>query len=829
MEIISILSENVANRKPYGMNVRSLLISLLVSIVLFVIQIIAFSLLQKRFKEIYEPKAFSVPHQMRVAPSPSKLFAWIPATLKHPLDGIKQNSGLDAYFLLRLIICLLVLNCAIATVMAPILLPLHMLGGGAVSVAWPARLSISNISEENNRYLTAHLVLCICTVTACLSAIYFELQTYYYIRAQYTVEDHAPLSSATLLVKGLYPEFRSHAAVESFFSAIPGKIVRIWFNRDYRVLSNLVSQQDAVLRRLEYLETWLIKKCQKNSNKRPKHLDEESIESAPRWRSFIRESKSSFWTKYRLNALAWFKSELGRLNSQVFLLQSQEGMFEPVNSCFVQFESRVACFMAYRSMHTSHGRNRVRLGVSYTDQVHPSDVVWSNLSKPTCLERILHVTAVLLDYTLILGWAIPISLVSMVTQLETLSQLVPELQWMLQFPRVSRMMSSIVSPLALSWLTSQVPHLFRALARLKGYPTQALIEKDVQKYYFLFLFVQLFLIVTLATGLPTLVVRMLVNTSEGAISLASSLPRATNFFMSYLIASCFMSSGNSLLRIETLMRRGWQGLWHVSPRTRLKAFLHFVSIPWGSIFPLLTNVCAISLTYALISPVILFCAVIGYCVLFISYKYCILYCHVPKSNSDGEYYPRALFQLLSGVYCQELSLLGTLLLRNLLVHAVVVAVLIVLTIFAHYYLTCMSLDLDVRMPLAGQVQSPSSCMTSSTFVESGDFLPSPSSADVGDQLHILFHNLEYNFSKLSEQQRSFISDKLYEHPVLRRQRPCVWIPRDVNGVAKDEVQQLQCDFSDMRASCVGADLTKNGQIVLRKCPPDFDLRDLMKT
>ncbi|PRT56879.1 Uncharacterized protein RSN1 [Wickerhamiella sorbophila] len=811
------------------MNVRSLLISLLVSLVLFSIQIIVFSLLRKRFREIYEPKAFSVPQQMRVTPPPSKIFAWIPATLKQPLESVKQNSGLDAYFLLRLIIFLLLLNCGIAAIMAPVLLPLHILGGGTAATAWLAKLSISNISEENNRFLTAHLVLCIFTVTSCLAAIYFELQTYYYIRAKYTVEDHAPLSSATLLVKGLYPEFRTHAAVQSFFDGVPGKIVRIWFNRDYSELSNLVSQQDAVLRRLEYLETWLIKKCQKNSSQPSEPPGEEVIETGPRWRSFITESKASFWTKYQLNTLAWFKSELSRLNSQVYLLQSQEGMFEPVNSCFVQFESRVACFMAYRSIHTSHGRDKMTLGVSYTDQVYPSDVVWSNLSKPTCLERVLHVTSALLDYTLIFGWAIPIALVSMVTQLETLSQLVPELQWLLQFPRVSRMMSSIVSPLALSWLTSQVPHIFRALARLKGYPTQALIEKDVQKYYFLFLFVQLFLIVTLATGLPTLIVRMLVNTSEGAISLASSLPRATNFFMSYLIASCFMTSGNALLRIETLSRRAWQGLWHVSPRARLKVFLHFSSIPWGSVFPLLTNVCAISLTYALISPVILFCAVIGYCLLFISYKYCILYCHVPKSNSDGEYYPRALFQLLSGVYCQELSLLGTLLLRNLLVHAMIMAGLIALTIFANYYLTCMSLDLDVRMPLASQVQSPSSSMTSSTFVESGDFLTSPSTADVGDQLHILFHNLEYNFSKLSEHQRSFISDKLYEHPVLRRQRPCVWLPRDSNGVAKDEVQQLQTDFSDMRASCVGADLTDKGQIVLRRCPPDFDLRDLMRT
>lgn len=826
-EILDILSEKVANRKPHGMTLQSLLISLSVSLGLFILQLLLFSCFRKRFREIYEPKAFNLPRQIRVAPAPSSFFSWIPATLSLPLEKTKLSAGLDAYFFLRLILFLICFTSGTALLLIPILIPLHFLASSANSI-WSERLLISNISPEHNIFLTAHLVLCIIVVIVSLFAFYSELQSYYYIRAEWTLQEDVPFSSTTLLIKGVYPEFRSHSAVEAFFSSIPGKITRVWFNRDYRELSRLARQQRNVLQRLEYLETWLIKKCQKlATTKSAAH--EESLGIHPRWRVYIDESNCGYWTRYRLNALSWFKSELSRINSRVFLLQSQEGMFEPVNSCFVQFDSRLSCFMAYHSIQTSHGKSRTQLGASYTDQVHPNDIVWSNLSKATYLERFLHVLAVVLDYTLIFGWAIPIALVSMVTQVETLSQMVPQFGWLLQFPQVSRMMSSIVSPLVLSWLTSQVPHLFRALARLKGYPSEGIIEKDVQKYLFLFLFVQLFLIVTLATGLPSLVARMLVNTSEGAITLANSLPRATNFFISYLVASFLMSSGGALLHVEALLSRIWQGLWHVSPRSRLNAYLHFPSLPWGSLYPLLANICSITLTYALVSPLILLYAIAGYAVMFLAYKYCIIYCHVPKCNADGEYYPRAMFQLLSGIYCQEISLLGTLLLRNLPIHATIAAALIVATVFAHYYLKCLSLNLEVRLPLSTGEKTPDTNMTSTTVVDLSQHSPPPRDDFEENQINSLFYNLETNYLRLSKEQQAFVSDTLYEHPILHLQRPCVWLPRDAQGVAKDEVTHLQNDFSDMRASCIGADLNDKGHIILRQCPPDFDVRCLMKT
>lgn len=743
-----------------------------------------------------------VPKSARINVPPSGFFGWFTCTIREPLESLPRLVGLDAYFYLRYVKFLIQLNCILAVIMIPILLPIHFTGSPDQSTDFLSRFSIANIGADNSACYTAHLILSIFSFIVCMGLFYHELMSYEKIRAKHMVRNYLPCSSTILLIKGLHTQYNSPELLMHHFGNQADHIQYIWFNRDYSELTSLVEKQQSTLHKLETEISW--KATMKAMN-----------DVAPFWASWIARVQRP------KQSVPLLLDELNSINGQTLTFQSQQDIFNPVNSCFIRFENRLSCYIASRSFGTSE-YGKPTPGTEVYSSVCPEEIIWSNLSMSTWLEWCIYGLAVTADYIVIFGWAIPVAVVSMVTQVEYLAQLAPSLTWMLAYPNLAKFMNSVIAPTALSCLTSQVPRIFRALAHWKGYPTKTMVEMDIQKYLFVFLFVQLFLIVTLATGLPGLVLRMVVNTSEGAISLASSLPKATNFFISYLVASALTTAGNSLLQIEALWNRCWLEFWSMTPRARFNKMYKFPKISWGTCFPLATNIGAISLAYALVSPLILVAALGGTSVLFVAFKYRVTYTYVPRSTADGNYYPRAIFQLFSGIYCQQLSLMGTLLLVNLPIHAFFAGMLLVGSINAHHYLNKTFQNVNAKIPIESAQQRGNHESTSEDGDESD--VETSSSSYWGKALA----NIDVECEKISPGEREILNKQILNHPSVRALRPVIWIPKDPANYAASKVDEINSRYANVRASCSGAKVDPSGEIIVTQVPPDFDLLKILK-
>lgn len=91
--------------------------ALVLNAVVFGAELLAFSLLRKHFKTIYEPRTFLTPekyvqtfvlavsahvqHSKRVPPLPSAPFAWPLAVWNSDPEVVRVQNGLDAYMFLR--------------------------------------------------------------------------------------------------------------------------------------------------------------------------------------------------------------------------------------------------------------------------------------------------------------------------------------------------------------------------------------------------------------------------------------------------------------------------------------------------------------------------------------------------------------------------------------------------------------------------------------------------------------------------------------------------------------------------------------------------------
>lgn len=108
------------------------------------------------------------------------------------------------------------------------------------------------------------------------------------------------------------------------------------------------------------------------------------------------------------------------------------------------------------------------------------------------------------------------------------------------------------------------------------------------------------------------------------------------------------------------------------------------AMSWGNTFPIYTNMAVIAITYSAIAPLILGFASFGLFLIHQAYKYNLLFVlDHQRVDTKGLLYPRALQQLLVGVYLAEICLIGLFAIRSAFPPMVLMILLTVVTALAH--------------------------------------------------------------------------------------------------------------------------------------------------
>jgi len=358
----------------------------------------------------------------------------------------------------------------------------------------------------------------------------------------------------------------------------------------------------------------------------------------------------------KVDTIHYCRKEIARLNVEIEQDQSEPEKFPLMNSAFIQFNNQVAAHMACQSL--NHHLPQ-QMGPRYLE-VNPNDVIWENM-RIKWWERYIRITLVTCAVAgLIIGWATPVAFVGAVSQVSYLSQTVPFLKFINDFPNwLLGLISGILPPLGLAILMALLPIILRTLARLQGMHTGMTIELAVQGMYFGFLFVQVFLVVSISSGMGPVLDALSKNPTAAASILAENLPKASNFFFSYLLLQAFAQSGGALMQIGSLIV--YYIMAPIFDSTARQKWQRQVALPemkWGTFFPIYTNLACIGLVYSVISPLILIFNIFTFGLFWIVYRYNLLFVTNFKFDTGGLLFPRAINQLFTGLYIMEVCLVG---------------------------------------------------------------------------------------------------------------------------------------------------------------------------
>jgi calcium permeable stress-gated cation channel len=395
----------------------------------------------------------------------------------------------------------------------------------------------------------------------------------------------------------------------------------------------------------------------------------------------------------KVDTIYWCREELARLNVEIEEDQKHPERYPLMSSAFVQFEHQVAAHMACQStMHhiPKHMTPRVI-------EINPRDVLWHNMNMSWWQQWARTGGAIIFILAMVLLWAIPVAFSASLAQLDDLIRQNPWLGFLRDnstVETVAKAVAGVLPAILLAVLLALVPIILDLLANFRGSKTGSEKTEFVQVFYFLFLFVQVFLIVSIASFFAASLGQLVKNfqklQSVTAVLdlLAKNLPKAANYFFSYMILQALSTSSGTLLQIGTLV------VWFIlakildsTARNKWTRNTKLNNVNWGTFFPVYTNFACIGIIYSVIAPLISVFAIITFSLLWVAHRYSMLYVTRFESDTGGVLYPRAINQTFTGLYFMELCLAGLFFIEQndkktnvCTAHGIVMLVVLVLTV-----------------------------------------------------------------------------------------------------------------------------------------------------
>lgn len=805
-----------------GTDFKMLLKTISTSICICAVQLAFFCFFRPILKNIYQPRSYYVSTKERMAPLSDGMLDWIKPTIKIP-SNFYLSMGLDAYFFIRYISIILLYFIFIGTLNMIILLPINWTGkDDQYSAHGFDKLSLSNIASSKIHRMNAHFVMSLITIIAFHLLLVYELDSVIKIRNKYfetAYEDS--IIAKSVLISNVPDNLLEEDLIMDLFSVIPGGVNSVWFTYETSRIQYYVKQARDTLTlleksQLEYIKRYILKSVSKDYPQKY-HSYDESLETKfyppiyihPYFIPIVKRYlflKFPGWLrifawKYKQSKLDWSIRRLNEMHRSIDHEQAllMSGKQLKHNKIFIQFNSKIGSSITHQCLlEPSQGIfDKTLIGVN------PKDIVWQGLtSKGTIVVLFERYCVTIIFCCIILLYIVPVSMIGLVFQITFLTKVMPFFTWVYKFPEAMRdVISCFLPSILLGILMTTMISVFRFLAQFRGYVTGAELEISVQKWYFSFLFIQQFMVVTILSSIIQIFRQVLDQPTSIPVLLAINLPKAATFFFQFMSLKAFAFCGSNFMKVGSFIKEGtFYKLKNFTPRQTFERLISLPVLHLGTSYPIYSVYACIGIIYTIISPLISVFIVFLLSLALLYYKYAFKYVfnHINKSETHGVLYPAALFQLYTGIYCLEGCLIGIFfLLKNsegqfpLRGHGWCMCLILMMTIFAHLAIYNRYSKFFTRQAILTK--------------------PKP--------------NLQVEPSANSYISAEDVQKQFYLHPDFNYEYPKIWLPDDPLHIAEDKIKMIEYKLDSMQGGTTnGARIKKRFQSVhciVTHEPPDF--------
>lgn len=332
---------------------------------------------------------------------------------------------------------------------------------------------------------------------------------------------------------------------------------------------------------------------------------------------------------------------------KVALAEKQAGV------AFIIFNSRPAAAAAAQVVHSE-------LTDTWTviPATEPRQVLWKNLKIPFYQRMIRANTVYVIVFLTVLFYMIPIAFVSAFTTLDELRKLLPFLKWVVDKKALKNILEAYLPQLALILFLAFLPVILLMLSKAEGIVSESHAVRSASGKYFYFIVFNIFLGVTIGGTLFESLKQIQKQPGKLVDILATSLPKTATFFISFVALKIFVGYGLELTRLVPLV------IYHIKRRflCKTEAEVREAWAPGGFSYatrvPNDMLVMTISLSYAILAPMIIPFAILYFAVGWIVLRNQALNVYVPSYESNGRMWPHIQIRIIAALILSQLTMIG---------------------------------------------------------------------------------------------------------------------------------------------------------------------------
>ena len=459
------------------------------------------------------------------------------------------------------------------------------------------RLSWANVDFNRLDYYWTHLMLLLYTVILICATIYRKTTFYVKIRQMY-LWSHSQTSKSkikTILITEIPEHLKDSEKLRALYDSTFDDVQTVWINRNCRKFTKVLRHREKFRILLKATEVRLIKRslsicitenAENDLTKTKKLVCSQHIRQHKKQNkrlTFLPWLSVLFMIDKRVNLIQYYREKMIRYNNDISKIQSDCIRYSAISSVFIMFNNVKNVNITIQSLIDFKSAQMIIQCI----EVEPQNIVWKNVDFEWWKRTFRTLCARICVLFMIEAWALLIAFTDFLSQVSYVMNFWSRLRFLAEISKsLLSLIQEIFPQTLLMIFIILVSQLIRILTEQQELFTISTIESSIQVYYFEFLFIQIFLIVSLFSSFTTIISQIYRDFDFVPKTLAQNLPKISNYFFSYILLQSFSLNTDQLIQIMILIR--WYvltPLFDITSKAKVhkNCFLHS-QMQWNTIF-----------------------------------------------------------------------------------------------------------------------------------------------------------------------------------------------------------------------------------------------------
>lgn len=556
---------------------------------------------------------------------------------------------------------------------------------------------------------------------------FFSFLVIYYINSetfrinkvrQHYLGTQSTITDRTFRLTGIPKDLRTEPKIKNLVEKLKiGHVESVTLCYDWRELDNLLEKRKMLLQKLE--EKWAeylgqkLKKSNLTTRQRVLNTNSNSISGTisgsnmtlsqeeneetgrllagnphvdyidrPRpqvriWYGFL--YLRSQWT----DAIDYFEEKLRILDERIMVARKKK--YKPADLAFVTMDSTASCQMAIQALlGPSPGHLLTKPAPA------PADVVWKNTYKSRVARRLRGWSVTIFVSFLSLIWLVPVAFLASLLSFCTIKQVLPSFGKMLETHSILKALVQTGLPTAVvSLLNLAVPYLYEFLSYRQGMISKGDVELSIVSKNFFFTFFNIFLVFAVsgtATGFWSILRDVAKDTTLLPTLLAKQIIGLNSFYLNFIMLQGIGLFPFKLLDFGNAVLRPFLKFLAKTPRDYAEIKRPSV-FSYGFYLPTALLIFILCVVYSVLplGHIVLSLGLIYFVLGFFVYKYQLLYAMEQPQHATGGAWRIICYRIVLGLVVFQVVMSGILALLGSYEQSVLVAPLLVVTIWYSFY------------------------------------------------------------------------------------------------------------------------------------------------